>query len=79
MNLNKNLLGDDALIFIADALNKYSEIVKLRKIDFGSSRVGDAGLIYFLEKTENIYQILNIKASNNFISEKIEKLMIDLL
>ena len=77
--MNKNLLGDDALIFIADALNKYSEIVKLRKIDFGSSRVGDAGLIYFLEKTENIYQILNIKASNNFISEKIEKLMIDLL
>eukprot|EP00828_Plagiopyla_frontata_P015018 TRINITY_DN19544_c0_g1_i1.p2 TRINITY_DN19544_c0_g1~~TRINITY_DN19544_c0_g1_i1.p2 ORF type:complete len:136 (+),score=30.84 TRINITY_DN19544_c0_g1_i1:41-409(+) len=47
--------------------------------DFGSSRVGDAGLIYFLEKTEQIYSILNIKANNNFISEKIEKLMLDLL
>ena len=53
-------MGDDALIFIADALNKYSEMVKLRKIDFGSSRVGDAGLIYFLEKTESIFSILFI-------------------
>ena len=52
LNISKNLLGDDALIFIADALNKYLEMVKLKKIDFSSSRVGDAGLIYFLEKTE---------------------------
>lgn len=54
-------------------------MVKLKKIDFSSSRVGDAGLIYFLEKTEQIYSISNIKANNNFISEKIEKLMLDLL
>lgn len=57
LNVAKNLLGDDSLIFIADKMNKYEEMCKLKTIDISASRVGDNGIIYFLEKTQNLVSL----------------------
>jgi hypothetical protein len=86
-------------------LQMYEEVCKLQKLDISSSRIGDNGIIYLLEKIDvltclqyllldyirkklcyNTYKLNDdqwwirvIKATDNFISEKIEKIIIDLL
>ena len=54
LDISKNYLGDDSLIYLADNLLKYEEICPLNKIDFSTSRVGDNGILYFLEKVQNL-------------------------
>ena len=60
----------------------------MKKIDISSSRIGDNGILYFLEKTVNApnlryyYQLVyinfsSVKCTDNFISEKIEKVLIE--
>ena len=53
LNLSKNLLGDESLVFLADGLRKSERGAALEKIDVSSSRIGDNGILYFLEKTES--------------------------
>ena len=48
--MNKNILGDESLIFIADKLCAFEQ-TKLICLDVSSSRIGDKGIIYFWEKT----------------------------
>lgn len=52
LNISKNLLGDESLVYLADGLRKNEKEAVLEKIDFSSSRIGDNGILYFLEKTE---------------------------
>ena len=52
LNLSKNNLGDDSLMMLADSFFDYDHSF-LEKIDFSSCRIGDQGLIYFLEKCNN--------------------------
>lgn len=52
LNLSKNLLGDEALVYLADGMRKSEKGGILEKIDVSSSRIGDSGILYFLEKTE---------------------------
>ena len=49
----------------------------LQLIDVSSSRIGDQGLLYFMEKIENIDNIKYIKCNDNFLSEKVEKILLD--
>lgn len=79
LNLSKNLLGDDSLIYLAENMRRESNKCVLERIDLSSSRIGDNGILFFLEKTENCENLKYIKAIDNFISEKIEKIMIDIL
>ncbi len=53
--------------------------IKLEKIDFSSSRVADGGILSFLEKLEYLANIKCIKCCDNFISEKIEKVLLEIL
>lgn len=55
LNLSKNLLGDESMVYLADGLRKNEKGGSLEKIDVSSSRVGDNGILYFLEKTEGFY------------------------
>lgn len=54
LNISKNLLGDESIIYLADCLKKYEDSCRLNKIDFSSCRIGDGGILYFLEKTEGL-------------------------
>tara|TARA_B110000503_G_C6753224_1_gene252467 strand:- start:97 stop:258 length:162 start_codon:yes stop_codon:yes gene_type:complete len=50
LNISKNVLGDESIIMLADSFFDY-EGCFLKKIDFSGCRVGDSGLIYFLDKS----------------------------
>ena len=52
LNVSKNLLGDESLVHLADGLRRNEKVGALEKIDVSSSRIGDNGIMYFLEKTE---------------------------
>jgi hypothetical protein len=48
--LNKNLLGDESLISLVDCMENYpGGKCLLKHIDFSSCRIGDDGILYFLE------------------------------
>ena len=52
LNISKNVLGDESIIMLADSFFDYEDCL-LRKIDFSGCRVGDQGLIYFMDKSLN--------------------------
>jgi Ran GTPase-activating protein (RanGAP) involved in mRNA processing and transport len=78
LNLSKNLLGDESLIIIADCATGTEGLV-LQKLDISSSRISDNGILHFLERLDYFEKLRVIKASDNFISEKIEKILIEIL
>jgi hypothetical protein len=78
LNISKNLLGDESLILIADNAVGFEDN-KLAKIDISSSRISDLGILHFLEKIDTFANIRSIRASDNFISEKIEKMLLEIL
>ena len=47
--MSKNLLGDESLISIVDCMDNYPGRCLLESIDISSCRIGDDGLLYFLE------------------------------
>lgn len=55
------------------------EYCMLEKIDISSCRVSDSGLIRFLEKITNFANLRVIKAVDNFVSQKAEKILLELL
>ena len=63
LNLSKNLLGDESLMIIADAAaqNEGSGLVKL---DISSSRIGDNGVLHFLERLDYFENLRVIKVLN---------------
>lgn len=77
--MSKNLLGDESLISIVDCMENYPEGCILESIDISSCRIGDDGILYFLESLNNNSTIHTFKVSDNFISEKIEKEIIVIL
>jgi NLR family CARD domain-containing protein 3 len=52
LNISKNILGNDSIILLSDSFFDYEDCI-LQKIDFLGCRVGDQGLIYFLDKCLN--------------------------
>jgi len=47
--MSKNLLGDESLISIVDCMDNYPDGCILENIDISSCRIGDDGILYFLE------------------------------
>lgn len=78
LNISKNLLGDESLITIADCIQGASEH-PLQKLDIGSSRISDKGILHFLEKIDNFSNLRSLRVNDNFISEKIEKILLEIL
>ncbi|EGR31503.1 hypothetical protein IMG5_107210 [Ichthyophthirius multifiliis] len=79
INLSKNFLGDESLFIIGDICQQYENVIKLQKIDFSSSRVADAGILYFLDRIDYFENMRCIKCQDNFISEKVEKVLLEIL
>jgi len=52
---------------------------KLKKFDFSSCRLNDAGLLYVINALQNNKLISHIKLADNFFSESIEAIMLEIL
>lgn len=50
LNIGKNFLGDEALKHFADKIVEFMDISRIAKLEFSSSRVGDEGILYFLQE-----------------------------
>jgi len=78
-NVSKNFLGDEAFKQYADKILEFHEDCRLTKIDFSSCRIGDEGILHFLKALEEYEGLTSLRVSDNFISEKIEKVVVDML
>jgi hypothetical protein len=52
---------------------------KLRKFDFSSCRLNDAGLLHVINALQHNKLISHIKLTDNFFSESIEAIMLEIL
>lgn len=48
-------------------------------MDFSSCRISDSGILHFLERIEFFSNLKSLRVNDNFISEKIEKILIEIL
>jgi very-short-patch-repair endonuclease len=55
------------------------ECVSLTRLDVGSSRISDAGVLHFLERLDAFTGLRVLRIPDNFISEKIEKILLEIL
>lgn len=65
-------------MIIADSSMGYED-VSLQKLDISSSRISDSGILHLLERIDYFENIRSIKVTDNFISEKIEKILLEIL
>ncbi|CAD8044842.1 unnamed protein product [Paramecium primaurelia] len=72
LNLSKNLLGDESMIMLCN--NRIME-----KLDVSSSRVADQGFMTFLTFIGESTNFTHLKANDNYISEKVEKLILEII
>lgn len=72
LNLSKNMLGDESIMMLCN--NK-----TLQKLDVSSSRLTDKGFLHFLEFVMDIQDFISLRANDNYISEKVEKVLIEIL
>ena len=52
---------------------------KLKKFDFSSCRLNDAGLFYLINALQNNKNISNIRLTDNFFSENMEAVLLETL
>ena len=76
---NKNFLGDDVMAYFANILADPNSSGKLKKFDFSSCRLNDAGLIYLIGSLQNNKKISSIKLTDNFFSENVEAILLETL
>jgi len=76
---NKNFLGDDVIAYFANILTDSSAGGRLRKFDFSSCRLNDAGLIYLINALQNNKKVNSIKLTDNFFSENVEAILLETL
>lgn len=67
--LSKNILGDESLMFLGNSMKYNAANINLYKIDFSQSRISDKGIIYFVEKIQQISS-LKLFLANHFRSKK---------
>jgi hypothetical protein len=77
LTCSKNFLGDDVLGYFAQILSEGQ--TKLKKFDFSSCRLNDAGLIYIINALQNNKSVSNVKLSDNFFSENVEAILLETL
>jgi len=78
-NISKNFLGDEAFKQYADRMMEFKESCKLTKMDFSSCRIGDEGILHFLQSLNEYDGLTSLRVGDNFISEKIEKVVVEML
>lgn len=77
---NKNFLKDEILEYFAAVITGDGNgATKLKKFDFSSCRLNDAGLIYIVNALERNKHISQIRLCDNFFSEQIEAMMLETL
>ena len=73
----KNFLGDDVMAYFANILAEPK--TGLKKFDFSSCRLNDAGLIYIINALQSNKNVRLMKVSDNFFTENIEALLLETL
>jgi len=77
---NKNFLRDEILEVFAHVISGDGNgATKLKKFDFSSCRLNDAGLIFIINALGCNKRISQIRLCDNFFSEQIEAIMLETL
>jgi Ran GTPase-activating protein (RanGAP) involved in mRNA processing and transport len=76
---NKNFLGDEVLALFSSIISNPQAQVQLKKFDFSSCRLNDAGLHYLISALQNNKNINHIKLADNFFSENVEAILLETL
>lgn len=79
LNLSKNLLGDDGLIELVDNLKQSTAGEIIEKLDFSGCKISDKGFMHLIENLNSLSELRYLKAADNYVSEKYEKIYIDML
>ena len=75
----KNFLGDEVLAYFSNIIAEQAQDCTLKKFDFSSCRLNDAGLLYLINALANNTKISHIKLIDNFFSENIEPILLQTL
>ena len=57
-NISKNFLGDEVLKHLGDKIIEFEDICRLSRLDFSSSRIGDEGILYFLQELQSYNNLM---------------------
>jgi len=76
---NKNFLGDDVMAYFTNILADPNSCGRLKKFDFSSCRLNDAGLIFLINALQNNKNICSIRLTDNFFSENVEAVLLETL
>lgn len=79
LNLSKNLLGDEGVMELVDSLKDAPAGEIMEKLDFSGCKVSDKGFMHIVENLQFLTELKYLKVADNYISEKYEKIYIDLL
>lgn len=79
LTCSKNFLGDEVLGYFATILTDPQQPCKLKKFDFSSCRLNDAGLIYLLNALQSSKAISSVRLQDNFFSENVEAILLEIL
>lgn len=67
------------MAYFANILADPNSSGSLKKFDFSSCRLNDAGLIYLINALQNNKNICSIKLTDNFFSENVEAILLETL
>ena len=67
------------MAYFANILADPNSSGRLKKFDFSSCRLNDAGLIYLINALQNNKNICSIKLTDNFFSENVEAILLETL
>ncbi|CAG9325226.1 unnamed protein product [Blepharisma stoltei] len=79
LNMSKNYLGDEAAIAFSNILSSPDYPCKIENLNLGSCRIGDRGVETFFTSIVNNKYLTQLNFSDNFISEKLEGLLLECL
>ena len=76
---SRNHIGDDGASAFASVLSDGLNPCSVSKFDFSGCKISDAGLVNLLSSLASNKQITNVKLGENFLSENIEALLLEVL
>lgn len=79
LNLSRNLLADEGVIELVDSLRESTAGEILERLDFSGCKVSDKGFMHLVENINSMPELRQLRASDNYVSEKYEKIYVDLL
>jgi Ran GTPase-activating protein (RanGAP) involved in mRNA processing and transport len=86
LNISKNLMGDEGLMMLVDTVEASENIILLNRLDISSCKVSDKvinyltqGIIRLIEGLECMVELQHIRANDNYISDKHERVILELL